>query len=53
MIRIETEAFLGPNLFAMPLWTKCDSRNLKLSLGLFVLILGQFILILILSTFDP
>lgn len=50
---METEACRGPNLFEMPLWTKCDSRKLKLSLGLFALTLGQFILILVLSTFDP
>lgn len=28
MIRIESEACHGPNLFEMPLWTKCDSRKL-------------------------
>lgn len=36
MIRIESEACPSPNLFEMPLWTKCDSRKLKLSLGLCV-----------------
>lgn len=47
---METEACPRPNLFEMPLWTKCGSGKLLLNLGLFALTLGQFTVILILST---